>query len=106
MRASGWRSNCGSIPALSKTASVVAPGAQLCSRASRTICSEIVSLSDIRFPYFGPHLRSSHDEYQARRLCADLIVAPRYEVSVQDYFVFKKVDVKVTGNKGNIESIR
>ncbi|MBB4864085.1 hypothetical protein HNP46_002949 [Pseudomonas nitritireducens] len=37
---------------------------------------------------------------------ADLIVAPRYEVSVQDYFIFKKVDVKVTGNKGNINNIR
>jgi len=37
---------------------------------------------------------------------SDLIVAPRYEVSVQDYFLFKKVDVKVTGNKGNINSIR
>ncbi|WP_422418359.1 hypothetical protein [Pseudomonas sp. GZD-222] len=37
---------------------------------------------------------------------ADLIVAPRYEVSVQDYFVFKTVDVKVTGNKGSIKDIR
>ncbi|MNJ65920.1 hypothetical protein D3C77_619600 [compost metagenome] len=37
---------------------------------------------------------------------ADLIVAPRYEVSVQDYFVFKKVDVKVTGSKGSIKNIR
>ncbi|POR70215.1 hypothetical protein [Pseudomonas syringae] len=37
---------------------------------------------------------------------ADLIVAPRYEVSVKDYFIFKKVDVKVTGNKGSINSIR
>ncbi|EPM50720.1 hypothetical protein A247_05222 [Pseudomonas syringae pv. actinidiae ICMP 19099] len=37
---------------------------------------------------------------------ADLIVAPRYEVSVQDYFIFKKVNVKVTGSKGNISSIR
>ncbi|HBP6037750.1 MULTISPECIES: hypothetical protein [Pseudomonas aeruginosa group] len=37
---------------------------------------------------------------------ADLIVAPRYEVSVNDYFVFKKVDVKVTGSKGTIQSIR
>lgn len=37
---------------------------------------------------------------------ADLIVAPRYEVSVQDYFLFKTVDVKVTGNKGNINGIR
>ncbi|WP_426142404.1 hypothetical protein [Pseudomonas sp. DWP3-1-2] len=37
---------------------------------------------------------------------ADLIVAPRYEVSVKDYFIFKKVDVKVTGNKGSISSIR
>lgn len=37
---------------------------------------------------------------------ADLIVAPRYEVSVQDYFVFKKVDVKVVGNKGSINGIR
>ncbi|MDA8486659.1 hypothetical protein NNO07_26625 [Pseudomonas resinovorans] len=37
---------------------------------------------------------------------SDLIVAPRYEVTVQDYFLFKKVDVKVTGNKGSITSIR
>lgn len=37
---------------------------------------------------------------------ADLIVAPRYEVSVQDYFIFKKVNVKVTGSKGSISSIR
>lgn len=37
---------------------------------------------------------------------ADLIVAPRYEVKVQDYFIFKKVEVKVTGNKGSINSIR
>ncbi|MBC3958066.1 MULTISPECIES: hypothetical protein [Pseudomonas] len=37
---------------------------------------------------------------------ADLIVAPRYEVSVKDYFIFKQVGVKVTGNKGSINSIR
>ncbi|SQG00942.1 lipoprotein [Paucimonas lemoignei] len=37
---------------------------------------------------------------------ADLIVAPRYEVNVEDYFIFKKVGVKVTGNKGSISSIR
>jgi hypothetical protein len=37
---------------------------------------------------------------------ADMIVAPRYEVTVDDYFIFKKVDVKVTGNKGSITSIR
>ncbi|WNW12510.1 hypothetical protein RRX38_15635 [Pseudomonas sp. DTU_2021_1001937_2_SI_NGA_ILE_001] len=37
---------------------------------------------------------------------ADLIVAPRYEVKVQDYFIFKKVDVKVMGNKGTINGIR
>ncbi|EPJ84104.1 hypothetical protein CFII64_14842 [Pseudomonas sp. CFII64] len=37
---------------------------------------------------------------------ADLIVAPRYEVNIKDYFIFKKVDVKVTGNKGSISSIR
>lgn len=37
---------------------------------------------------------------------ADLIVAPRYELDVQDYFVFKKVSAKVTGNKGTIKSIR
>ncbi|WXL25188.1 hypothetical protein WG219_18065 [Ectopseudomonas mendocina] len=37
---------------------------------------------------------------------ADLIVAPRYEVNVQDYFIFKKVDVTVTGNKGTINNIR
>ncbi|KRW57723.1 hypothetical protein [Pseudomonas sp. TTU2014-080ASC] len=37
---------------------------------------------------------------------ADLIVAPRYEVNVKDYFIFKKVDVTVTGNKGTINNIR
>lgn len=37
---------------------------------------------------------------------ADLIVAPRYEVTVDDYFIFKTVKVKVTGNKGSITSIR
>lgn len=37
---------------------------------------------------------------------ADLIVAPRYEVNVKDYFIFKKVNVKVTGNKGSISIIR
>jgi hypothetical protein len=37
---------------------------------------------------------------------ADLIVAPRYEVTVNDYFIFKQVNVKVTGNKGSIQSIR
>nr|WP_178125925.1 hypothetical protein [Pseudomonas sp. Fl5BN2] len=37
---------------------------------------------------------------------ADLIVAPRYEVSEENYFVFKKVSVTVKGNKGNIRSIR
>ncbi|MGF0241535.1 hypothetical protein ACQR3P_19985 [Rhodococcus sp. IEGM1300] len=37
---------------------------------------------------------------------ADLIVAPRYEVSEENYFIFKKVSVTVKGNKGNIVSIR
>ncbi|HWV10667.1 MULTISPECIES: hypothetical protein [unclassified Pseudomonas] len=37
---------------------------------------------------------------------ADLIVAPRYEVNVQDYLVYKAVNVKVTGNKGTVTSIR
>lgn len=37
---------------------------------------------------------------------ADVIVAPRYDINVEDYFVFKKVHVKVTGNKGTVTSIR
>lgn len=37
---------------------------------------------------------------------ADLIVAPRYEVDVNDYFIFKTVNVKVTGQKGTIAGIR
>ena len=37
---------------------------------------------------------------------SDLIVAPRYAVSVEDYFIFKKVNVTVTGNKGMIKTIR
>lgn len=37
---------------------------------------------------------------------ADLIVAPRYEVTEESYFIFKKVAVTVKGNKGSIRSIR
>ena len=37
---------------------------------------------------------------------ADLIIAPRYEVSEESYVIFKKVSVTVKGNKGNIRSIR
>ena len=37
---------------------------------------------------------------------ADVIVAPRYEVNVQDYFVYKTVNVSVTGKKGTVTSIR
>lgn len=37
---------------------------------------------------------------------ADVIVAPRYEVNVQDYFVYKTVNVKVTGKKGTVTAIR
>ncbi|MDA7088689.1 hypothetical protein PH586_20110 [Pseudomonas sp. SA3-5] len=37
---------------------------------------------------------------------ADLIVAPRYEVSVEDYLVYKTVNVKVTGKKGTVIAIR
>lgn len=37
---------------------------------------------------------------------SDLIVAPRYAVSVEDYLIFKKVNVTVTGSKGMIKSIR
>lgn len=37
---------------------------------------------------------------------ADLIVAPRYEVNVEDYFVYKTVNVKVTGKKGTVIAIR
>lgn len=32
---------------------------------------------------------------------ADLIVAPRYAVSVKDYLVFKKVNVTITGKKAS-----
>ncbi|OEC55956.1 hypothetical protein [Pseudomonas sp. ENNP23] len=37
---------------------------------------------------------------------ADLIVAPRYELNIDDYFVFKKVSARVVGNKGTIRSIK
>ncbi|MGO1298845.1 MAG: hypothetical protein ACTMIA_16340 [Vibrio sp.] len=37
---------------------------------------------------------------------ADLIVAPRYEINTQDYFIFKKVHVKVMGYKGTIKSVK
>lgn len=35
----------------------------------------------------------------------DVIVSPRYEVTVDSYFVFKKIHVKVTGYKGTINNI-
>lgn len=37
---------------------------------------------------------------------ADVIVAPRYEIEVKDYFVLKQVTAKVTGFKGTIKSIQ
>ena len=37
---------------------------------------------------------------------ADVIVAPRYEVNVEDYFVYKTVNVSVTGHKGTVTAIR
>lgn len=37
---------------------------------------------------------------------ADLIVAPRYVVDVNDYVVFKEVSVQVSGYKGTVKSIR
>lgn len=36
---------------------------------------------------------------------ADVIVAPKYLVDVEDYFVYKKVNVQVSGYKGVINSI-
>lgn len=35
----------------------------------------------------------------------DVIISPRYEVTVDDFFVFKKIHVKVTGYKGTVNSI-
>ncbi|MNN10473.1 hypothetical protein D3C81_1233960 [compost metagenome] len=40
-------SNAGAIPTLFNTSSVAAPGAQLCSSASRTSCTAMVSFSDM-----------------------------------------------------------
>lgn len=37
---------------------------------------------------------------------ADLIVAPRYEINEENYFIFKKVSVTVKGNAGSIRSIQ
>ena len=37
---------------------------------------------------------------------ADIIISPRYVVDVQDFGIFKTVEVKVTGYKGTIKSIR
>lgn len=37
---------------------------------------------------------------------ADLLVAPRYEIDVQDYLLFKTVSVRVTGHKGLVRGIR
>jgi hypothetical protein len=37
---------------------------------------------------------------------ADIIIAPRYEVDVQDYFIVKMVNVNVKGKAGTIKNIR
>ena len=37
---------------------------------------------------------------------ADVLVAPRYVVNIQDYLVFKKITVTVKGKKGTIGAIR
>ena len=37
---------------------------------------------------------------------ADVIVAPKYFVDVQDYIVFKTVNVRVEGHKGTVRSIK
>jgi len=36
---------------------------------------------------------------------ADVIVAPRYEIELLDYFVYKKTTAKVTGYKGTIKKL-
>ncbi len=36
---------------------------------------------------------------------ADIILAPRYEVTTEDYFVFKKINCKVKGYPGNIKGV-
>lgn len=35
----------------------------------------------------------------------DVLISPRYETTVDDFFVFKKIHVKVTGYKGTVNSI-
>lgn len=35
----------------------------------------------------------------------DVLISPRYEITVDDFFVFKKIHVKVTGYKGTVNSI-
>ena len=36
---------------------------------------------------------------------ADILVAPRYDITTQDYFVFKKIDCEVKGFPGKLNSI-
>lgn len=35
----------------------------------------------------------------------EILISPRYEISVEDYFVFKTIHVKVTGYKGTVSNI-
>ncbi len=37
---------------------------------------------------------------------ADVIIAPKYITNVKNFYIFKKIDVEVTGYKGTIRSIR
>ena len=63
--------------------------------------SSLISLFSV-----GAHEAASQAAYDAiSKSGADIIIAPRYVTDVQDFFIFKNVEVQVTGYKGTVKGI-
>lgn len=54
----------------------------------------------------GAHEAAAQAAYDAiSKSGADIIIAPRYVADVQDFWLFKNVEVQVTGYKGTVKGI-
>lgn len=68
----------------------------------------VVSANTLGFmsPFMNPNTAAASAAYDAaKKSGADVIVAPKYELEVTDYFVVKFTKARVTGYKGTVNSI-
>ena len=72
--------------------------------ASTRMAGDIFSSLLAGNTYAGVKASAAHDAIS--KSTADVIISPRYVLDVQDFFIFKTVEAKVTGYKGTIKSIR